>query len=54
MVVPAHLGFEHPNLLWLVLVGIGAFVIGLGVNLYRSRRESAEPTPTDERQPEEY
>lgn len=41
MVVPAHLGVGHPNLIWIVVVGIMAFGAGLGVNLYRSRRDSS-------------
>lgn len=36
MVLPAHLGLEHPSLLWIGVVGIAAFVAGLGVNIYRS------------------
>jgi len=43
MVVPAHLGVEHPSLLWLVAVGILAFVAGLGVNLHLRRRERKSP-----------
>lgn len=41
MVVPAHLGVEHPNLIWIVVVAIMAFGAGLGVNLYRSRQDSS-------------
>ena len=37
-----HLGLEHPSALWLVGVGLLAFVAGLLVNLYRSRR--ADPS----------
>lgn len=36
MTLPVHLGLEHPNLVWLVVVAILAFVAGLGVNLYRT------------------
>ncbi|NHN47966.1 hypothetical protein G9464_10200 [Halostella sp. JP-L12] len=36
MVIPAHIGIEHPNLVWLVAVGIATFAAGLGVNMYRS------------------
>jgi len=45
MVVPAHLGLAHPNLVWLVVVGLLAFVAGLGVNLYRS---TTDTDPHDE------
>jgi hypothetical protein len=51
MVVPAHLGLAHPNLVWLVVVGLLAFVAGLGVNLYRSTTDSGpqdEPGVSDE------
>jgi len=37
MTLPLHLGIEHPSLLWLVAVGLLAFLAGLVVNLYRSR-----------------
>lgn len=40
MVVPVHIGVEHPNVLWLVVVALLAFGAGLGVNLYRSRQAS--------------
>lgn len=45
MVVPLHLGFEHPNLVWLGITALLAFVAGLVVNLYRSsttRRPDSE------------
>ncbi|WP_203229143.1 hypothetical protein [Halobellus captivus] len=42
-----HLGLEHPSILWLVGVGFLAFVAGLVVNLYRSRRSNASPDATD-------
>lgn len=49
MVVPAHVGFEHPNLLWIVVVGIAAFAVGLGVNLARSDAdEGSADVPADE------
>lgn len=48
MEVPAHLGIEHPNLIWLVVVGMLTFIAGLGVNLYRST-ETDESTTSDER-----
>ncbi|MGQ4556518.1 hypothetical protein [Halobellus sp. GM3] len=38
MIAPLHLGLEHPNALWLVGAGLLAFLAGLAVNLYRSRR----------------
>lgn len=52
MVVPVHIGFEHPNLIWLVVVGILTFIAGLGVNLYHSTNKgesSHESTTNDER-----
>lgn len=50
MAVPAHLGLEHPSLVWLVVVGIVTFVAGLGVNLYRStdRTDADSDAGTDE------
>lgn len=42
-----HLGLEHPNLLWIVAVGIVAFAGGLAVNLARSRREAPAETVED-------
>ncbi|WP_185715614.1 hypothetical protein [Halocatena pleomorpha] len=36
MVAILHLGFEHPNLVWIALSGLLAFIAGLAVNLYRS------------------
>jgi hypothetical protein len=42
MTLPLHIGIEHPSLLWLVAVGIVAFLAGLLVNL--SRSESETPT----------
>lgn len=39
MTLPIHLGLEHPNLVWLVVVAILAFLAGLGVNLYRTERD---------------
>lgn len=45
MAIPVHLGLEHPSLVMLVVVGILAFVAGLGVNLYRSRNgKDSNPT----------
>ena len=38
MVTPLHLGLEHPSVLWLLGAGLLAFVAGVVVNLYRSRR----------------
>ena len=40
MYQPLHVGLEHPNLLWIVATGLLAFVVGLGVNLYRSLDDS--------------
>jgi len=33
-----HLGFEHPSTLWIVVASFLAFVAGLAINLYRTRR----------------
>lgn len=30
-----HLGFEHPNLVWIAITAILAFAAGLGVATYR-------------------
>jgi len=52
MVPPTHIGLEHPQLLWLVVVGLLAFVAGLGVNLYRSTDDpmpDRDPTPGEDR-----
>jgi hypothetical protein len=46
MSLPLHLGLEHAGL-W-VVVTVLAFVAGLGVNLYRSRRSDPSPDPVDE------
>lgn len=43
MVVPAHVGIEHPNLLWIVVVGIAAFAAGLAVDLVRSSDADGRP-----------
>ena len=43
-----HLGLEHPSALWLVGVGLLAFVAGLLVNLYRSRRSASSLDAADE------
>jgi hypothetical protein len=48
MVVPAHVGLEHPSLLWLVAIGVLAFVAGLWVNL-----RSPDDAVTDEATPDE-
>lgn len=47
MDAPLHLGLEHPNLLWIVAVGILAFAGGLAVNIARSRRASPAETVDD-------
>jgi hypothetical protein len=50
MIVPAHIGLEHPNALWLLAVGVCAFVAGLGVNLYVDRADSQrDPAAGSER-----
>ncbi len=46
MPAPLHLGVEHTGL-W-VAVTVLAFVAGLSVNLYRSRRATASPGSVDE------
>lgn len=51
MMVPAHTGLEHPNLLWLVVIGVFTFIAGLIVNLSRSTDDgdvNREPTTGDE------
>jgi len=48
MLVPVHLGFEHPNLVWLVVVAIIAFAVGLGVNLYRSAETGTHHKPASD------
>ncbi|WP_205427159.1 hypothetical protein [Halorussus sp. MSC15.2] len=50
MFPPLHVGFGHPNLLWIVVTGLLAFVVGLGVNLYRS---AEDPPETDLHRPDE-
>lgn len=50
MVVPAHVGLEHPNMLWVVVVGIVAFAAGLWMNLSRggdTTPEDAAPKPDE-------
>lgn len=42
MTLPVHLGLEHPNLVWLVVVAILAFAAGLGVNLSRTREQTPD------------
>lgn len=46
-----HLGFEHPNLVWLVGTAILAFAAGLGVATYRffTTDESVSPVDTAEK-----
>lgn len=39
MAIPLHLGINHPNLIWIGITAILAFVAGMGVNLYRSTDE---------------
>lgn len=48
MVLPAHVGLEHPNLLWLVGLGIISFIAGLLVNLSRSGDSSDHDTAVDD------
>ncbi|MFB6087699.1 MAG: hypothetical protein ABEJ85_04190 [Haloarculaceae archaeon] len=43
MVVPLHIGIEHPSTVWLLGVAVVAFVAGLAVNLYRSNAASETP-----------
>jgi len=49
MTTPLHLGLEHPTLAWLVGTGLVAFLGGLVVNLYRSRRGDASVDTVSER-----
>ena len=53
MALPLHVGLEHPNLTWLVIVGILTFAAGLGVNLYRSLGTDTQTDPADETDPSE-
>lgn len=39
MAIPLHLGIGHPNLVWIGITAILAFIAGMGVNLYRSTNE---------------
>ena len=48
MVVPAHIGLEHPSLLWLVGIGLLAFVAGLWVNLRSDGGSVHEQSPANE------
>lgn len=36
-----HLGLEHPSTLWIAVASVLAFVAGLGINLYRTRRSDS-------------
>lgn len=36
-----HSGLEHPNTLWIAVSAVVAFVLGVGVSLYRSGLTSA-------------
>lgn len=47
MVVLLHLGYGHPNMLWIVGTALLAFVTGLGVNLYRSRTQDDADLTSD-------
>ncbi|UPM44391.1 hypothetical protein [Halocatena salina] len=47
MVAVLHLGLEHPNLVWIALTGLLAFIAGLGVNLYRSSRTFGRSDPDE-------
>ena len=48
--LPAHIGTEHPNLLWIAVAGLLSFGAGLGVALF-NRGADTEQTPVPE--PEE-
>lgn len=50
MVVPLHLGFEHPNLVWIAITALLAFIAGMGVNLYRS--STTDHPPDSEESPD--
>jgi hypothetical protein len=45
MIAPAHIGIEHPSLVWLAVVGIAAFAVGLGIARYRSLTAGTNRTP---------
>jgi hypothetical protein len=48
MLVPIHLGLEHPNLVWLVVVAVIAFAAGLGLSLYRSAETGTYHEPASD------
>jgi hypothetical protein len=52
MVVPAHVGLEHPNLIWLIGIGIVMFAVGLWVNLSRSTTDTVHDERAVERDTE--
>ena len=39
-----HLGLEHPSTLWIAVASVLAFVAGLAINLYRTRRSGSTST----------
>jgi hypothetical protein len=47
MVVILHLGFGHPNMLWIIGTALLAFVAGLSINLYRSRTQDSADLPSE-------
>ncbi|WP_440008487.1 hypothetical protein [Halomicrococcus sp. SG-WS-1] len=51
MYSPLHLGFEHPNVTWIAVTAVVAFVAGLGVTAYETVATDG-PTPPVE-SPEE-
>ena len=47
---PAHIGTEHPNLLWIAASSLLAFAAGLGVALFRDEESQTEPVSQPEDQ----
>lgn len=43
MVIPLHLGIEHPSLVWLGLTALLSFIAGMGVMMYRSTTPEQHP-----------
>ena len=41
--LPAHIGTEHPNLLWIAAASLVSFGAGLGVALFNRTADESEP-----------
>jgi hypothetical protein len=48
MVLPLHVGTEHPDLIWLLATGVLAFAAGLGVHLFRSPAHPGASSPAED------